>query len=153
MLQELPCRWNQSRWFLLCNMHFLLLHFYQYCETVLQLKRTNVGIALVANPRVLFLDEPTSGKQFAAGCADAASSCRCASAINIKHAVLRWPRRCSSILHKCMLCHAHRQPQHVSALLRHTPKQACYCHAHELPSCFCSEAVIMWVYAYAQASC
>lgn len=26
-----------------------------------ELKRTNVGIALVANPRVLFLDEPTSG--------------------------------------------------------------------------------------------
>ena len=30
---------------------------------MLQLKRTNVGIALVANPQVLFLDEPTSGKQ------------------------------------------------------------------------------------------
>ena len=28
---------------------------------VLQLKRTNVGIALVTSPRVLFLDEPTSG--------------------------------------------------------------------------------------------
>lgn len=27
----------------------------------MQLKRTNVGIALVSNPRVLFLDEPTSG--------------------------------------------------------------------------------------------
>lgn len=27
-----------------------------------QLKRTNVGISLVSNPRVLFLDEPTSGK-------------------------------------------------------------------------------------------
>ena len=26
-----------------------------------QLKRTNVGISLVSNPRVLFLDEPTSG--------------------------------------------------------------------------------------------
>jgi len=26
-----------------------------------QCKRTNIGIALVANPRVLFLDEPTSG--------------------------------------------------------------------------------------------
>lgn len=55
-----------ARWFMLCSMHFLLLHFYPFCETVLQLKRTNVGIALVANPRVLFLDEPTSGKPFAA---------------------------------------------------------------------------------------
>ena len=100
LLQELSCRWNQSRWFMLCNMHFLLLHSYQYSECVLQLKRTNVGIALVANPRVLFLDEPTSGKHFAAGCADAALSCRCASAINIKHAVFRWPCRCSNILHK-----------------------------------------------------
>ena len=26
-----------------------------------QFKRTNVGIALVSNPRVLFLDEPTTG--------------------------------------------------------------------------------------------
>ncbi len=26
-----------------------------------QAKRTNIGIALIANPRVLFLDEPTSG--------------------------------------------------------------------------------------------
>ncbi len=48
-------------------MHFFLPYLYQYCETVLQLKRTNVGIALVASPRVLFLDEPTSGKLFAAG--------------------------------------------------------------------------------------
>ena len=52
-------------------MHFHLPHFYQYLE-MLQLKRTNVGIALVASPRVLFLDEPTSGKLFAAGHASAA---------------------------------------------------------------------------------
>lgn len=35
------------------------------CDLVyvhVQLKRTNVGISLVSNPRVLFLDEPTSGK-------------------------------------------------------------------------------------------
>lgn len=31
---------------------------------LLQLKRTNVGISLVSNPRVLFLDEPTSGATF-----------------------------------------------------------------------------------------
>lgn len=31
------------------------------CCMSVQLKRTNVGIALVSNPRVLFLDEPTSG--------------------------------------------------------------------------------------------
>ena len=28
---------------------------------VLQAKRTNIGIALITNPQVLFLDEPTSG--------------------------------------------------------------------------------------------
>jgi hypothetical protein len=75
------------RWFMLCGMHFLSLHFDRCCETVLQLKRTNVGIALVASPRVLFLDEPTSGKLFAAGHADAALSSQNASSINIKHAI------------------------------------------------------------------
>ena len=28
-----------------------------------QAKRTNIGLALVSQPRVLFLDEPTSGKR------------------------------------------------------------------------------------------
>ena len=59
------------RWLILCAMHFHLPHFCQ-CLEMLQLKRTNVGIALVASPRVLFLDEPTSGKLFAAGHASSA---------------------------------------------------------------------------------
>ena len=29
--------------------------------TVLQCKRTNIGVALVTDPRVLFMDEPISG--------------------------------------------------------------------------------------------
>lgn len=33
-----------------------------------QAKRTNIGIALVTNPRVLFLDEPTSGALYLAVC-------------------------------------------------------------------------------------
>lgn len=60
------------RWLILCGMHFLLPRSYQHCESVLQLKRTNVGIALVASPRVLFMDEPTSGKLYGAGHACAA---------------------------------------------------------------------------------